>query len=104
MIPLSGRAASSVIGLFAAGVSLLGSGGVGLYAQEAHEAPLTSAHAHNDYEHSRPLLDALDNGFCSVEADIWLTNGVDIVGTDELAALARYFKDGGSPHSATRTR
>src|SRR5581483_10264612 len=35
--------------------------------------PLPRAHAHNDYEHSRPLLDALDQGFCSVEADIWLT-------------------------------
>lgn len=31
------------------------------------------AHAHNDYEHKRPLLDALDQGFCSVEADIFLT-------------------------------
>jgi hypothetical protein len=31
------------------------------------------AHAHNDYEHPRPLFDALENGFCSVEADIWLT-------------------------------
>jgi glycerophosphoryl diester phosphodiesterase len=35
--------------------------------------PLLRAHAHNDYEHPRPLLDALDHGFCSVEADIWLT-------------------------------
>jgi hypothetical protein len=24
-------------------------------------------------EHTRPLLDALDQGFCSVEADIWLS-------------------------------
>jgi hypothetical protein len=30
-------------------------------------------HAHNDYEHKRPLLDALDQGFASVEADVWLT-------------------------------
>jgi len=30
------------------------------------------AHAHNDYEHPRPLLDALQNGFRSVEADIYL--------------------------------
>ncbi|MBC8102561.1 MAG: hypothetical protein H7Z41_08225 [Cytophagales bacterium] len=37
--------------------------------------PLTSAHAHNDYEHARPLLDALDNGFCSVEADVFLVEG-----------------------------
>ena len=38
-------------------------------------APLSQAHAHNDYEHPRPLLDALDRGFCSVEADIWLIEG-----------------------------
>lgn len=33
------------------------------------------AHAHNDYLHDRPLLDALDHGFCSVEADIFLIDG-----------------------------
>lgn len=37
--------------------------------------PLTRAHAHNDYEHPRPLLDALAEGFCSVEADIFLVDG-----------------------------
>jgi hypothetical protein len=37
--------------------------------------PLVNAHAHNDYEHPRPLLDALDAGFCSVEADVFLVNG-----------------------------
>lgn len=37
--------------------------------------PLQRAHAHNDYEHKRPLLDALDCGFGSVEADIWLVKG-----------------------------
>ncbi|MBL7849292.1 MAG: phosphatidylinositol-specific phospholipase C/glycerophosphodiester phosphodiesterase family protein [Cyclobacteriaceae bacterium] len=31
-----------------------------------------NAHAHNDYEHPRPLLDAWDNGFRSMEADIHL--------------------------------
>jgi hypothetical protein len=43
----------------------------------ADDAPLliTHAHAHNDYAHVHPLFDALDNGFCSVEADIFLTNG-----------------------------
>jgi hypothetical protein len=35
--------------------------------------PLKHAHAHNDYLHARPLQDALDQGFCSVEADIFLT-------------------------------
>jgi glycerophosphoryl diester phosphodiesterase len=37
--------------------------------------PLPHAHAHNDYEHKRPLFDALDHGFCSVEADIFFVNG-----------------------------
>lgn len=36
---------------------------------------ITQAHAHNDYVHAHPLFDALDNGFCSVEADIFVTNG-----------------------------
>lgn len=44
---------------------------LGQTVQEIHEA----AHAHNDYYHKRPLLDALDNGFCSVEADILLVDG-----------------------------
>ena len=37
--------------------------------------PLVNAHAHNDYEHDRPLFDALDCGFTSVEADIHLVDG-----------------------------
>jgi glycerophosphoryl diester phosphodiesterase len=37
--------------------------------------PLASAHAHNDYDHRRPLQDALDRGFNSVEADVWLIDG-----------------------------
>lgn len=36
--------------------------------------PLAQAHAHNDYLHKRPLLDALSHGFCSVEADIFLAD------------------------------
>ncbi len=44
--------------------------------------PLPQAHAHNDYEHKRPLLDALDHGFCSVEADIYFTNGTLLVAHD----------------------
>jgi len=42
--------------------------------------PLPRAHAHNDYAHSRPLLDALAHGFCSVEADIFLRDGKLLVG------------------------
>ena len=41
----------------------------------AEPVPLIHAHAHNDYEHKRPLLDALDHGFCSVEADVYLVDG-----------------------------
>ena len=33
------------------------------------------AHAHNDYAHRRPLLDALAHGFTSVEADVFLVDG-----------------------------
>jgi len=40
------------------------------------------AHSHNDYEHARPLLDALAFGFCSVEADIWLVDGALLVAHD----------------------
>lgn len=42
---------------------------------QAEPKPLIQAHAHNDYEHPRPLHDALDQGFCSVEADIFLAEG-----------------------------
>jgi len=45
-------------------------------------SPLLHAHAHNDYEHTRPLLDALDHGFCSVEADIYLVDGQLLVAHD----------------------
>lgn len=37
--------------------------------------PLVNAHAHNDYEHTRPLLDALDQGFTSIEADVYVIEG-----------------------------
>ena len=45
-------------------------------------APLRHAHAHNDYAHKRPLFDALDQGFCSVEADIYLIDGRLLVAHD----------------------
>ncbi len=44
-------------------------------ARAAEATPLLHAHAHNDYEHPRPLLDALDQGFGSIEADIYLVEG-----------------------------
>lgn len=41
---------------------------------------LPNAHAHNDYEHPRPLFDALDRGFPSIEADIYAVDGRLLVG------------------------
>lgn len=58
----------------------------GAPAAQAHTPdrvqPLPRAHAHNDYEHDRPLLDALSHGFTSVEADIYLVGGELLVGHD----------------------
>src|SRR2546429_9713318 len=48
----------------------------------AEPTPLLHAHAHNDYEHERPLFDALERGFCSVEADIYLVDGKLLVAHD----------------------
>lgn len=42
--------------------------------------PQSRAHAHNDYCHKRPLLDALQHGFTSVEADVILKDGDLMVG------------------------
>ncbi|WP_369198525.1 phosphatidylinositol-specific phospholipase C/glycerophosphodiester phosphodiesterase family protein [Streptomyces djakartensis] len=44
--------------------------------------PLWRAHAHNDYEHPRPLHDALDHRFGSVEADIHLVGDRLLVAHD----------------------
>ncbi|MFJ6000736.1 phosphatidylinositol-specific phospholipase C/glycerophosphodiester phosphodiesterase family protein [Arthrobacter sp. NPDC092385] len=44
--------------------------------------PHAAAHAHNDYEHDRPLHDALEHGFTSVEADVWLVDGELLVAHD----------------------
>ncbi len=59
-----------------------------LLAAPSHSAPLTRGHAHNDYEHTRPLLDALEQGFCSVEADIHLVDGELLVAHDRTAVKA----------------
>lgn len=60
--------------------------------------PLAHAHAHNDYLHARPLHDALDHGFTSVEADIFLVGGELLVahepaGLDPTRTLASLYLD-----------
>ncbi len=76
--------------------------------------PLERAHAHNDYEHDRPLLDALDHGFTSAEADVWLVDGELHIGHDGpdlgrtlrstyLEPLTQRFREnGGSVHRQWR--
>lgn len=53
-----------------------------ILAQSRSVRPLEHAHAHNDYEHPRPLLDALDHGFTSLEADVYLVDGELLVAHD----------------------
>ena len=48
----------------------------------ADPTPLRQAHSHNDYVHDRPLHEALELGYCSVEADIYLVDGQLLVGHD----------------------
>ena len=62
----------SVAHLFAVGCTMILALGAGSPSTAAPGAviPLARAHAHNDYLHPRPMLDALDAGFTSVEADI----------------------------------
>ena len=52
------------------------------FSQAAEPVPLPRSHAHNDYAHPRPLLDALQQGFCSIEADIYLIDGQLLVAHD----------------------
>lgn len=65
--------------LFAALAMAWGGAAVGA---ETTVTPLARAHSHNDYEHDRPLLDALDQGFCSVEADVYLVDDRLLVAHD----------------------
>ncbi|MBS1702387.1 MAG: hypothetical protein JST12_12050 [Armatimonadetes bacterium] len=44
---------------------------------------LTRVHSHNDYAQKRPLDEALDNGFSSVEVDVFPVNGKLLVGHNE---------------------
>lgn len=44
---------------------------------------LTRAHSHNDYAQKRPLDEALDNGFSSVEVDVFPVDGKLLVGHNE---------------------
>ncbi|CAM5598249.1 Glycerophosphoryl diester phosphodiesterase family protein OS=Streptomyces tendae OX=1932 GN=GUR47_29550 PE=4 SV=1 [Streptomyces tendae] len=76
------RRALTTLGAALAGAVALPAG-TALASEGRHgPRPLWRAHAHNDYEHPRPLLDALDHRFGSVEADIYLVDGQLLVAHD----------------------
>ena len=67
-------------------VSLIALCLIGCESSSRGVVPLVNAHAHNDYNHTRPLLDALDCGFCSIEADVALVDGHILVTHDPKRA------------------
>lgn len=52
-------------------LTLVSAFGLTVVAQQ----PLPNAHAHNDYVHKRPLAEALESGFTSIEIDVFLYKG-----------------------------
>jgi glycerophosphoryl diester phosphodiesterase len=50
----------------------------------AQVQPIQHGHAHNDYMHKRPLMEALENGFTSIEIDVFLHNDSLIVSHDAI--------------------
>lgn len=75
-------AIAALVSAVAASSSTAAPLGAGQPASGGPAADLERAHAHNDYEHDRPLHDALSNGFKSVEADVWLVDGELLVAHD----------------------
>jgi len=55
--------------------------------------PHLNAHAHNDYEHTRPLVDALENRFISIEADVHLVNGRLLVSHNYPATTSKTLEE-----------
>ncbi|MGW2704937.1 phosphatidylinositol-specific phospholipase C/glycerophosphodiester phosphodiesterase family protein [Streptomyces sp. NPDC001340] len=76
------RRALTTLGAALAGAVALPAGQA--WAGRGHRGPrpLWHAHAHNDYEHPRPLSDALGHRFGSVEADIFLVGDQLLIGHD----------------------
>ncbi|MEU4658075.1 phosphatidylinositol-specific phospholipase C/glycerophosphodiester phosphodiesterase family protein [Streptomyces sp. NPDC023723] len=78
------RRALTTLGAALAGAVALPAGTALAGERPRRPRPLWRAHAHNDYEHPRPLLDALDHRFGSVEADIYLVDGQLLVAHDAV--------------------
>jgi hypothetical protein len=81
------RCCLSILFLLALGVgsiTLAAAQAAGASVATVSPEPLDRAHAHNDYAHVRPLLDALECGFCSIEADVFLVKGQLLVAHNRL--------------------
>ncbi|MGW5639430.1 phosphatidylinositol-specific phospholipase C/glycerophosphodiester phosphodiesterase family protein [Streptomyces sp. NPDC003832] len=76
------RGALTAVGAALAGVLAPPVGTAYATGHRHRPRPLWRAHAHNDYEHPRPLLDALDHRFGSLEADIYLVGDQLLVAHD----------------------
>ncbi|MFF0200209.1 phosphatidylinositol-specific phospholipase C/glycerophosphodiester phosphodiesterase family protein [Streptomyces sp. NPDC005017] len=77
------RRALTALGAAVAGtIALPGATALASERNKHRPSPLWRAHAHNDYEHPRPLLDALDHRFGSLEADIYLVGDQLLVAHD----------------------
>ncbi|MFJ4685244.1 phosphatidylinositol-specific phospholipase C/glycerophosphodiester phosphodiesterase family protein [Streptomyces sp. NPDC088789] len=79
------RRALTTLGVALAGsLALPGATALAGENRPSRPRPLWRAHAHNDYEHPRPLLDALGHRFGSVEADIHLVGDQLLVAHDPV--------------------
>ena len=71
--------AAAAVVLVAAGCRSASAGAGGVPLPGVATPVLPHAHSHNDYERERPLHDALELGYCSIEADVYLIDGEIIV-------------------------
>ena len=56
-------------------------------SESAKITPIPYGHAHNDYAHERPLQDAIEAGFTSIEVDIFYLKGEFYVSHDRPLVL-----------------
>ncbi|GAA3792910.1 phosphatidylinositol-specific phospholipase C/glycerophosphodiester phosphodiesterase family protein [Streptomyces chiangmaiensis] len=84
MAPTTRRRALTTFGAALAGSVALPAAHAWADAGKHGPRPLWRAHAHNDYDHPRPLFDALDHRFGSVEADIYLVGDQLLVAHDPV--------------------
>jgi hypothetical protein len=64
-------------------VAALAASCTGIDRSSAVFHPGPHLHSHNDYERAQPLMEAQRELFCSVEADVWLTDGKLLVAHEQ---------------------